>query len=101
WWPRLLRTAGVGHDAIGAELVAPDHDPHVGLPGAGPHLRIAQRVVALERAGHLVAPALCAAQRDGERLLASPPDFVDQPRDLRQLPGADDQIDMRRPPEDL
>ena len=30
---------GPGHDAIGAELVAAEHDPHHGLVRRGPHLR--------------------------------------------------------------
>ena len=37
-----------GHDAVGAELVAADHDADVRLERRRPHRRIAQRVVALE-----------------------------------------------------
>ena len=42
----LLRAANAGDDAIRAELVAPDHDPHVRLVRRRAHRRIAQRVEA-------------------------------------------------------
>ena len=46
--PALLRAAHPGHDAVGAELVAADHDAHERLKRRRPHRRVAQRVVALE-----------------------------------------------------
>ncbi len=57
--PALLRAAHAGHDAVGAELVAADHDAHVRLKRRGPHRRIAQRVVALEAAFDLVRELPC------------------------------------------
>ena len=48
--PALLRAAHARHDAVGAELVAADHDADVRLERRRPHRRIAQRIVALEAA---------------------------------------------------
>ncbi len=64
--PALLRAAHAGHDAVGAELVAADHDADVGLERRRPHRRIAQRVVALEAALDLVARRLVAVQAQGQ-----------------------------------
>src|SRR5207249_1130158 len=47
-WPALLGPAHAGHDAIGAELVAADHDPDIGLERRGPHGRVTEGIVAFE-----------------------------------------------------
>src|SRR5262249_24431140 len=46
--PALLRPAHAWYDAIGAEFVTTDHDPHVSLERRRPHGWIAERIVALE-----------------------------------------------------
>ena len=96
----LLRAAGGGDDAVGAELVAADHDPHERLPRAGPHRRVAERVVTGEAAGHFVARAIPASQRDRHLLLAQRANFVDQPGDFRELTRANDEVNVRRLLED-
>ena len=53
--PALLGPADRGDDAVGAELVAAHHDPDERLERAGPHGRLADRVVPLEARGDRVA----------------------------------------------
>ena len=53
WRTTLLRTASYWHHAIGAELIAADHDADKGLERSRAHFRIAQRVVALKAVRNL------------------------------------------------
>ena len=77
--PALLRAAHARHDAVGAELVAADHDADVGLERRRPHRRVAQRVVALEAALDLVARRFVAVEADRASLrLAGLLDLGDQ-----------------------
>src|SRR5262249_24470782 len=53
--PALLGAAHAGDNAVGAKLVAADHDADIRLERRWPHRRVTERVVALEAALHLVA----------------------------------------------
>ncbi len=96
----LLRAAGHGHDAVGAELVAADLDPQVGLEGRRPHGRIAERIEGLVAAADLLRRSLPAVQADGQLAASTRAGALDQFRRLLQLPRTDDQIDVRRTIED-
>ena len=48
--PALFGAAHARHDAVGAKLIAADHDADIGLERRRPHRRIAQRIVAFEAA---------------------------------------------------
>src|SRR5437879_4060366 len=48
--PALFGPAHLRHDAVGAELVAADHDPHIGLERRRPHGGIAQGIVTFKAA---------------------------------------------------
>ena len=60
--PALLGPAHAGHNAIRAELVAAEHDPHQGLMRRGPHGRGAMRIVLLKALPHARAAAAFAVQ---------------------------------------
>ena len=63
--PALLGAAHARHDAVGAKLVAADHDADIRLERRRPHRRIAHRIVAFEAAFDL-GPRLGAVEADGQ-----------------------------------
>src|SRR5438876_453869 len=99
--PALLRPARAGHDAVGAELVAPDHDADVGLERRGPHRRIAHRVVALETGRDLVPRCLVACQGKSELWFAGGLRLFDEFGQAMQLAGATDDVHEGRTANDL
>src|SRR5262249_21937110 len=96
----LFGAADAGDDAVGAELVAADHDADVGLEGRRPHRRVAHRVVALEAALDLVARRLLAVEAQGELGRPAPAHLVDQLRQPGELARAADDVHVRGPAAD-
>src|SRR5262249_40858505 len=97
----LLRTADAGNDAVGAELVAADHDADVGLKAVGPQRRVAERVVALEAAFDLRARGLFPIQTEGELRLTALFHRGDEFRQLSELSGTANDVHVRRSVEDV
>src|SRR5262249_31060277 len=60
--PALVGPANRGHNTIRAELIAADHDAHVGLKTRWPHGRVPERVVTLEAPLDLQLRAFLAVQ---------------------------------------
>lgn len=89
--------ARIGDDTVGTKLVAADHDADVRLPGRRSHLRVTQRIVTRERARDFLTVPLFAAERDSQLTLACAADLLNQLRNVCELTGAHDQIDMRSP----
>ena len=67
--PALFRSAHAGHDAIRAELVAAEHDPHQGLMRHWPHGRRAMRIVILKAFAHIRSVASLAIETYFEHLV--------------------------------
>ena len=97
----MFGAAGHGDDAVGAELVAADHDADVGLVGAGSHFGVAEGVVALEAIGDFESVAVFASQGDGDGVSSGLTGFVDHAGDFGELACADDDVDVRGALEDL
>lgn len=97
----MLGSAGHGDDAVGAELVAADHDADVGLVGAGSHFGVAEGIVALEAVGDFESVAVFAAEGDGNGVTAGLTGFVDHAWDFGELARADDDVDVRGALEDF
>ncbi len=100
--PALLGTADAGDDAVGAELVAAEHDPHHGLKrrkgrAAGGPLGI----VAGETLPDLDPLAGLAVEAHLDLRPAAGGDPLQQGRQLGQLARPDHQVHVRRPLEDL
>ena len=79
----LLATAHVGHDAVGAEVVAAGHDGHPGAPGASAGCRqvAGKAVVGLDGLDHR-----------GARLQA----LLQQLHQMAQVVGAEDDVHVRK-----
>ena len=95
--PRLLRPAHPRHHAERAEFVAARLRPHEGLKRRRPHGRIAVGIIALETAGDRLAAAPLAVEAHLQLRTAASKNSIDEPGHLVQLPGADDEVDPRRP----
>ena len=100
--PALLRPADARHDAVGAELVAADHDPHERLERRGPHRRVARadrsfRSSARPRARDASLRSRLTCQSAGWPVAL---DLLDQLRQPGELAGAADDVDVRGAVED-
>jgi hypothetical protein len=96
WRAALFWSTYARHDAISTELVATDHDPHIGLIWRGTHGRVAQGVETFVAPFDLLPRAVFATEADFHFLSATGFDVGDQIGNLMQLARADDQIDVRR-----
>src|SRR5581483_11291067 len=93
--PALFWTPHAGHDAVGTELVAADHDPHVRLKARWPHRWIAERIVALEAVLNLRATGIASSQADRELEDSGPLGILNQFRQASELAGSADDVDVR------
>ena len=96
--PALLRAAHARHDAVGAELVAADHDADVGLERRRPHRRIARSDRSSRSCVRPRAASLRAVEAQGHLRLAAVPRPPRSVRGrLRELAGAADDVHVRGP----
>ncbi len=95
-----MQPSAASCDAVGAELVAADHDPHIGLERRRPHGWIAQGIVAFKAPLNFQSRGLLAVQAEGELRPSSFLDLRDQLGQAGKLARAANDIDMRRPPAD-
>src|SRR5260370_25307987 len=98
--PTLLRAANLRHDAIGAKLVAADHDANISLESIGPHRRIAERVIALEAALDFVSGGFLAIQTERQLGPAGFAGLDNQFRKPGELPRTANNIHVGRAAED-
>ena len=103
----LLRPANAGHDAVRAESVAAEGDPHHCLVRHAAHRGRAVDVERFETLADVFSRAGGTVEADFQQWfhdgggLALPPSckVIEQQRELAELAGADDEIDVRRPAE--
>ena len=98
----LLRPAHPRHDAVGAELVAAQHDPHHRLEGDRPR----RGRSAADRSGRNSPrppplPPEARSRLTSNRGRRSAATCFEQGRQAGQLPGAHHQVDVRRAAEDI
>src|SRR5437773_1241421 len=98
--PALFRSADARHDAVRAELVAPDHDADIGLIARRPHRWIAERIVAFETPLDFVPVRLIAGEAESELRLAGSLHLGNQFGQPAELSCAADNVHVGSPAPD-